>query len=328
MKNSRYICWITEIPKSLNESAWIDIVIKEIQKNKVDIVIPVDERAIRILSKYRRRISDYSLLVPLPRTKTFDLVNNKWRFYQFLDQNGFPAIPTQLLANLGNIKLEIPSIVKPVTQTGGGRGIIRIDSPGDLERILAKISDSGNYILQPLIDGVDMGVNVLCLNGRILAFTVQRATLIGAKAFSPYLAMEFTSNGKLMDTISEMIDALNWSGVANIDLRMDSNDGEYKIVEFNPRYWVTLEGSCLMGVNFPVLAIRTALGESFEPPDYRLQKFITLSGLWHCTKHLQSPGIASIFTHRTPMKFAFGDPATSLARLISSFRRNSAGNRF
>ena len=62
---------------------------------------------------------------------------------------------------------------------------------------------------------------------------------------------------------------LNWSGIANIDLRYDELENNYKILEINPRFWGSVIGSLAAGINFPYLTCLTALGQTFEKPEYK-----------------------------------------------------------
>jgi predicted ATP-grasp superfamily ATP-dependent carboligase len=57
-------------------------------------------------------------------------------------------------------------------------------------------------------------------------------------------------------------------------MRHDSRNGQVKVLEVNGRYWGSLIGSLVAGVNFPYLACLTALGTPFPTPTYRLSKFI------------------------------------------------------
>lgn len=80
--------------------------------------------------------------------------------------------------------------------------------------------------------------------------------------------------------------SLQWSGVANLDLRYNSKTGQLNVLEINPRFWQSLMGSVSIGVNFPYLLYLLSSDISFEPVFYqekyyaKIQRFIkdTLNG--------------------------------------------------
>lgn len=71
-----------------------------------------------------------------------------------------------------------------------------------------------------------------------------------------------------------LIDRLKWSGIAHIDLRYDEQDGQVKILEINPRFWASLPGTLIAGVNFPYLACLVGLGVIFPKVEYQFQRFV------------------------------------------------------
>ena len=89
--------------------------------------------------------------------------------------------------------MEYPVLLKPTSGTDG-QGIRRFDTPSDL-RTFFKGQDeallNGKYLVQSFIPGSDLGLSVLCQDGKILAFTIQRGLISAAHRFGPLMAMEF-----------------------------------------------------------------------------------------------------------------------------------------
>ena len=99
--------------------------------------------------------------------------------------------------------------------------------------------------------------------------------------------------------------ALQWNGVANIDLR-ETADRQIHVIEINPRYWGSLSASIYAGVNFPYLAILDCIGESFAVPNYDPSSFFGL-GNWirgtRSHRHWMPPLSRTTFADPLP-KFA------------------------
>lgn len=64
------------------------------------------------------------------------------------------------------------------------------------------------------------------------------------------------------------MNVLQWNGIANLDLRYNSQTGQLNVLEINPRIWQSLMGSLSVGVNFPYLLYLLSSDISFAPVSY------------------------------------------------------------
>ena len=64
-----------------------------------------------------------------------------------------------------------------------------------------------------------------------------------------------------------MLDALQWHGVAMVEFRRDSRDGDYKLIEVNPKFWGSLDLALAADADFPGDLCRMALGEDLPFTD-------------------------------------------------------------
>ena len=117
-------------------------------------------------------------------------------------------------------------------------------------------------IIQEHIPGTDVGCSFLSENGRIAALTIQRRAMKQWAPFTSALQLEFLHDEGVAELAAAFAAATNWSGVVNLDLRLDTRTGEAVLLEANPRYWATLLGSLAMGVNFPLLHCNLSLGRT------------------------------------------------------------------
>jgi predicted ATP-grasp superfamily ATP-dependent carboligase len=326
LRFSRHVKQLVYWPEAANESEWIANVVDVIIRESIDVVMPIEYHGVRTVSRFRKRIPNSARVVPLPAVDSLDIASNKWLMSQHLRQHNIPHIPGQLCRQAEKYRVEIntlrfPVLLKPVTKTGGGVGIRRFENNGDLVEYLDTQDHGDDYLIQPFVRGHDLGINMLCKDGDILACAMQRETLPGVRPFTPYVGMEFFYDQALYTVVERLMKSLDWSGVANLDFRWDESGGQYRMVELNPRYWVTLEASCLMGVNFPGLAYSAAVGDTFPPPDYRKDKYLSLAGMGMVLKSPRLMRTHPIHRHRTPLRMNLADPVVFCYRLFAGLRR-------
>jgi predicted ATP-grasp superfamily ATP-dependent carboligase len=81
------------------------------------------------------------------------------------------------------------------------------------------------------------------------------------------------NDDKVVDIGKKLVSALRWDGVADIDLLVDDRDQSMKILEINPRFWQTLPGCIMAGVNFPLLWCLSGLGRIYPENRYHTTKY-------------------------------------------------------
>ena len=72
---------------------------------------------------------------------------------------------------------------------------------------------------------------------------------------------------KLNEYGTKILDALKWNGVAMVEFKKDNNDGIYKLMEINPKFWGSLELALQSGVEFDEMLIQKARGEEIAVSD-------------------------------------------------------------
>lgn len=74
---------------------------------------------------------------------------------------------------------------------------------------------------------------------------------------------------ELLTAATKLLVHLHWHGVAMVEFKLADN-GDYRLLEINPRLWGSLPLATAAGVNFPLGLLQIALGEPLEPqPRYR-----------------------------------------------------------
>jgi predicted ATP-grasp superfamily ATP-dependent carboligase len=329
---SRYRRTFTFKPPDSSD-AWLNAIADSVKKKKIDVLLPTGTQAISLAVANREALSTFVAVAPVPDPAPFEIANNKWLLARFLKEREIPGPPTVLVTgdDLFEEKLraiKFPVLLKPVS-AWGGEGIERFEDLASLRRYLAQRDPkriNGRFIVQSFLPGFVVGVNVLSSHGRLLATTMQRGIIPNTQKYAAAGAIRFIKEDRFFAIAQELISALHWSGFANLDTLYDSCDNQLKILEINARFWGSLRGSLIAGVNFPYLACLAALGIPFSMPDYALTRyahpktalregFLRLSG--------RSREIDFAFGE-TGLKFMLADP---LAETIRAFRQEVTAKR-
>lgn len=304
------------------DERYLDSIRQSVKQTGAQILLPVDEPTVRFMAARPEAVTELAAVTPLPSLETFDTVSNKWRLVNFMQANGLPSPPTVLYTADENFEqnlqeLSFPVLAKP-TRGCGGEGIQRYDNPATLRHFLERVvgQSSLQYIVQSFIPGYDVDCSVLCRDGEILAYTIQRGFLSRSKHFAAAAGIDFITDDQVFDLVSKLVAALRWSGVAHLDLRYDNRDKQVKVVDFNARYWVSLIGSLIVGVNFPYLACLAGLDISFPCPTYRLGRYVAPSSA------LKQWGLGLWRQHRpaftfseTGLAYILADPLAEIVKL-------------
>lgn len=210
----------------------------------IDVVIPLDLGSTIWVASNRHQLLMPSF--PLSDANVFSRLHNKWKLTALLETLSIPYPKTVLVKTekelTGGI-LSYPFLIKPTDQDSG-KGIVKIENESNLKRYLAapSVYKSFPLILQQYIDGFDIDISLVAINGSIMAWTIQQWKEIGM--------LEFVNNQKIYDIGEKIIAQEKYSGFMNIDFRVDNQTQEIFVLESNPRAWGTMNASILAGVNF------------------------------------------------------------------------------
>jgi predicted ATP-grasp superfamily ATP-dependent carboligase len=316
-------------PKSTDAGdAWGDILNRAAKRTAADVILPADQPAVRLLTAHRNDLPATAQLAPMPSLVSLDQADDKHAFAQLLQELKLPlprTIPVTRDAGFSKAlrSFSFPALLKP-TRRSGGRGIREFATADALvEHVMSGSPGEEPHIVQEFVNGDDLSCNVLCEHGRIVAHTLQRGFLPPAEPFGMPSGVEFFHHEDTMGSIRQLVAALDWNGVANIDLRFSEARGRALILEFNPRFWGSLLASAFVGVNFPEMACRLALGLECPAAGFRPGRFIVhkRAALRHLPGMLRRRRSPTALPQGSILSHVAGDPLPEIALLLRRFRR-------
>lgn len=214
------------------------------QEYNIDAIIPLDLPTSIWTAENHARLSSPSL--PLSSGDTLTRLHDKWELTKVLDELALPYPETILVETRESLidgAMEYPFMVKPLSLEAG-KGIIRIESETDLERYRETKAWHTSYpiLVQEYIEGTDVGMSILAVDGEIITWTIQRWNEVGL--------LELIDNQATYDIGEKIVAKEKYSGFMHIDLQMDSTTQDVYILECNPRTWGSMNASILNDMNF------------------------------------------------------------------------------
>ncbi|SEQ47410.1 Predicted ATP-dependent carboligase, ATP-grasp superfamily [Hyunsoonleella jejuensis] len=325
MKYSRYIEKYIYQPE-VSPKKWIKCINKTVDKHNIDLVMPIYEAGIAILAERINEINIPKKICGLPNAKNLHVARNKGLLYLHLKDWEIPC-PRSIVVNsietldAKTLNLNYPLIIKPVEGGGGGKGICIVENEEKFIRYCKNYNGAHGSIIQEYILGDDFCCNVLCKEGEIIAYSIQKATDFRSGELTPQIAFDFIENKELFENAKKLMKSLNYSGVANIDWRYDREQKKFKVIEINPRFWLGTDASLITGVNFPYLYCLSSLGYQTHYKTKVNISYLSLEGLVKRFKKnpFYTLNLSYIYQH-SPIRFILRDPLPILYKAFLTLR--------
>ena len=312
------------VDKYADDVERLEIVLQVIREKQIDMVMPIEDDAVAFVSHCRQELEGVTAVMPTPSLDMLKTATDKWQLAQFLEKHHIPGPKTILFTGNEQVEaqvaeLHLPILCKPAYGRSGN-GIRFFD---DADACLAHLRqmklevETPSFMIQSYVDGYDVDCSVLCQDGKILAHTIQKGFIPRSSQFAPAAGIEFINHEEIMDLVTRLMQKMNFSGVAHLDLRSEAETGRIKLIEINTRFWGSVVGSLVVGVNFPHLACLAGLNRSFEYPDYRLGRYVDFSAvIKEGIRRIVRKNSHDFGWNDTGLRYLLVDPLAEIVRLI------------
>lgn len=260
------------------------------------VYMPVEEDTTLLVYGLLKDAPPAALVHALPPFESFVIARDKEASAAFADNLGLPVPRRFGKESLPALhEVFVPLVAKPKQGTGSA-GLHFIESPEQMS-ILNEL-DLDRYIVQEKIaqsHAVEGGF-FLFRHGkpagyyghqRIRTYPVKGGVTVYSRlAFNPEI--EAAGNALLA--------GLKWHGVAMVEYLHDPTDGQYKLIEINPRLWGSILLSEKGETQFLPNYVRTALGEELLPQGRpHNERFIRWLFPFDLLNKLRNPGAVPRF---------------------------------
>jgi predicted ATP-grasp superfamily ATP-dependent carboligase len=278
---SRYVGGLYRVPDARSDpEGFAEAVVELSRSAAIDAVIPVSDVTTLSLARAAER-PNAELRLCQPRLKSLELAADKLATLRLADSLGVPTPVTEVIESAERIPsgLRYPVVLKPARSRVWADGswafgqVTYATDAEDLQRQLEALAPAlFPVLLQERIDGEGIGVFLCYDGGRPLAqFSHRRLREKPPSGGVSVLRESIAVDPAAGLQARQLLEALDWHGVAMVEFKRDLRDGRLKLMEINGRFWGSLQLAIDAGVDFPGLVARILAGEHPEPvSDYRL----------------------------------------------------------
>lgn len=228
-------------------------------KNNINVIIPVIDPEIDILSRHRDVFVRDKIFVAVSTERVLNICYNKLKMNSFLDINGFevPRTFTEVKEFEQSIKREevfFPVILKPIYGSGSV-STYKVTSMEEVKTLFQK-----GMMIQQYITGVEYGIDVFNnMDGKPIRCIVKKK--ISMRSGETDKA-ESVLNQKIKKLIISLGEKLGH--VCNLDCDVLESNGHLYVIDLNPRFGGGYPATHEAGVNLLDLVIRLSRGESLN----------------------------------------------------------------
>ncbi len=233
-----------------------------VRKNEIDAVIGGDIHSTGVLDATKHWLSE-AVVFPSSGFSKLEQLDDKWLFQQFMVANGIPCPHSILLEKAETLESDVSSLTFPIIAKPlhgeSSHGVVCLVDVDSLRRHLQSGSKYARLplLLQEYVNGQDADISFLAFEGKIHCHVLHTRT--------NGCALEFVTNDAVLNVATQVAKASGFTGVANIDVRINSSTNAVSVLECNPRFWYTLQASLWRGLNFVEAGLALARGDVTAP---------------------------------------------------------------
>ena len=279
---SRYATRFMRTPSPNNESEFVNFMTVLAKKDQVRdwILMPTNDEAVYTLSRHKETLEEYYRV----STPCWDIVKyayNKRLTYQVAEKNGIPIPNTFYAENLDEVReishdIDFPVIIKPAIADRFYKKtkikVFKANTKDELIQAYIKASsiiDSSEIMIQEIIPGSPDNLYSFCSlfkNRKVIGMCIGRRSRQRPMDFgNASTFVESVYVPELIELGTNLLSAMNYYGLSEVEFKKDTRDGKFKLLEINARTWLWHSLAISCGVDFPYLLYKDMNGEEIKP---------------------------------------------------------------
>ena len=267
-------CHATYVIPSTERDSFVPAVVNILRRMRYDLIIPQSQEAIVSLAPHKSELASLTKL-EIPDYDKIRSASDKRYVYELAQGAGVPVPHTVYPVNLEDVnnwvsEFDYPLVIKSARESPGYTLYPRYPrSRADLLGAGRSFCEQegyteGNLLLQEFIPGHGCGFFALYQDGVCKRIFMHRRIRENPPSGGRSSCAESFYDARLRDYGTRLLDLLGWHGVAMVEFRYDVRDGNYNLMEINPRFWGSLDLALAAGVDFPHYLCQMAQGHTLE----------------------------------------------------------------
>jgi predicted ATP-grasp superfamily ATP-dependent carboligase len=244
------------------------------------VLLPTSDAFFLFLSRHRAQLADRFLL-SLPSEAVAESVVNKRALYELAAAHGmpfpnscFPATYEEAVAASGSLRY--PAFIKPYwghqwrSHFGGLHKGFKVQSPEEFLGRFREVLESGHsalvqsYITSPDDDLASLSLYVSQGGEVLAAFARRQVRQYPPNSGTVTLAIS-ERNAELVASGARFCQAIGYRGIVGLELKLDREDNQYKLLDFNPRLMLSDGLTAYCGINLALLQYLDLTGQCPAP---------------------------------------------------------------
>jgi D-aspartate ligase len=232
------------------------------------VLVPTSDLFFLFLSRHRAQLAD-RFLMNLPAEDVAESVVNKRGLYELAAANGtpfpqsyFPATYDEALAVKDSLRY--PAFIKPYwghqwrRHFGGIHKGFKVQSAEEFLARFREVLDSGHpalvqsYVTSPDDDLFSLSLYVDRKGEVLAAFPRKQVRQYPPNSGTVTLAIS-ERNPKLVANGTHFCRSIGYRGIAGLEYKLDREDNQYKLLDFNPRLMLSDSLTAYCGINLALM---------------------------------------------------------------------------
>lgn len=241
------------------------------------VILPNSDEAVYVLSKHKETLEEF-YRIPTPCWETAQYVYDKKKTYKIAEKHDIPIPKTYYPENLERLmalNLQFPVVIKPSIRPNFYNKVkikgFRINNREELVKTYKMVSsfiDPSEVLVQDFIPGGPKHLYSFCpffKNERAITFVMARRARQHPMDFGQASTFaELVDIPELHNLSEKFLSLIGFYGIAEVEFMEDPRDGEYKLIEVNPRLWGWHTLAIAAGVDLPYILYQDMIGEKLE----------------------------------------------------------------
>lgn len=259
-------------PDEKDKRPYMEFILKLLQKNKYDVLVPISDLNIEYFNEMRDDICKYATML-ISSKESIDIARNKDKTYRFAQAHDFPIPATYFPQNISDVEeiskhISYPCVTKK-TKGSGGNGNSYIYSKNNLLAFYrSSFKDGESPMIQEFVHGKFCGFTAVCNEGELIEYFMFEVLRQYPESGGVTVYARSFHDSQVLKLSAKLIKKLLWTSPIDLDLFI--SDNSCVLVEINPRFSGTTQFAYSCGVDLPKIYLDIIYGKTFgrQPSTY------------------------------------------------------------